>query len=66
MTIVVCPHCHRVKYYGKNKEVIWVKLCRCEENALDEIAISEPLLLMVGGLEELDETCDECILIEQN
>ena len=66
MTFVSCPHCHRIKFYGKEKKVIWVKLCTCEEDALDIIAKSEPLLLMVGGMEELEETCDECILIELN
>jgi hypothetical protein len=66
MTFVQCPNCGRIKFYDKNKNPIWIKLLPEEENVLDQIVVSDLLILIVCGYEELQEECDECCLIEQN
>ena len=66
MKIVVCPHCKAVEFLDKKGNPLWIKLSSEEENALDVIAKSKLLLLIVGGSEELPQYCDECTLIELN
>lgn len=65
MTFCQCPNCKRIKFLC-NKKIIWVKLLPSEENALEEICLSDYLLTLVDGYDPQIEYCDECCLIEQN
>ena len=66
MRFVICPHCKRVKFLDKEKSPIWVKLLPEESVVFDLIVASDYLLLIIGGYEEIHESCEECCLTELN
>jgi len=60
MEYIRCPICKRVKFVDTDGEVLWLELNVAEEMVISIILLSDPLLLIAGGVREEQEHCCHC------
>ena len=65
MKIIVCPVCGCWKFLYDEK-TIWLEPTSEEKLAIEIIKKSEPLLVLVDGLEIIKEKCINCKLAKLN